>query len=144
MPTPRETDDPSQLVIDLHLDRSAHTLCPVENERSGGPRGSTVSLTNQDNSIDDEAPPRQQDSPQSDDDMLGLSPDSINHHSMKTNATIKDRDSTPSEALSPMSAMAEPREIDLQESAVSTALSLGGSSSINYGIDNTRVCKRTT
>lgn len=138
MPTPRESDAQSQLLIDSHLDRSAHTSCPVENERSGGPRGSATSLPNQSNLIDDDVS-QQHDSTHSDDDVAGSS-DSTNHQSIKTKTTIKDRDSPPTEGLSPMSAISDSREIDLQESSISEASNLGVSYSINYGIDDTRVC----
>lgn len=133
MPTPRETDAQSQLVIDSHLDRSARTSCPVENERYGGLRASPASFPNQSNSIEDDAP-SQQESTHSDDEVVGSS------DSMKTKTTIKDRDSTPTEGLSPMSAISEPRDIDLQESSISQASGPEFSYSINYGIDDTRVC----
>lgn len=129
MPTPRETDAQSQLVIDSHLDRSARTSCPVENERYGGSRGSAASFPNQSNSIDDDAP-----CTHSDDDVGGSS------DSMKTKTTVKDRDSTPTGGLSPISATSEPRDIDLQETSISQASSPELSYSINYGIDDTRVC----
>ena len=137
MPTPRESDAQSQPLNDS-LDRSAHTACPVENERSGGPRGSDTSFPNQSNLIDDDVS-QQQDSTHSDYDVARSS-DSINHQSIKTKTTIKDRDSPPTEGLSPMSVISEPREIDLQESSISEASNLGASYPINYGIDDTRVC----
>lgn len=133
MPTPRENDAQWQLVIDSPLDRSARTSCPVENERYGGLRGSAASFPNQSNSIDDDAP-SQQDSTHSDDEVAGAS------DSIKTKTTIKDRESTPTEGLSPMSVISEPKDIDLQESSISQASSPDFSYSINYGIDDTRVC----
>lgn len=133
MPTPRESDAQWQLVTDSPLDRSARTSCPVENESYGGTRSSAASFPNQSNSIDDDAP-SQQDSTHSEDDMAGAS------DSMKTKTTIKDRDSTPTEGLSPMSVTSESRDIDLQETSISRASGPDFSYSINYGIDDTRVC----
>lgn len=133
MPTPRESDAQWQLVIDSQLDRSARTSCPVENERYEGLRGPGASLSNQNNPIDEDAP-SQPDSTHSDDEVAGSS------DSVKTKTTIKDRESTPTEGLSPMSAVSEPRDIDLQESSISQASGPESSYSINYGIDDTRVC----
>ena len=133
MPTPREFDAQWQLVTDSPLDLSARTSCPVDDERYGGPRGSAASFPNQSNSIDDDAP-SQQESTHSDDEVAGSS------DSRKAKTTIKDQDSTPTEGLSPMSAISEPRDIDLQETSISQASGPEFSYSINYGIDDTRVC----
>jgi hypothetical protein len=133
MPTPQETGAQAQLVIDSPLDRSAHSTCPVENERPGGSRRSATSFPVHSNSIDDEAS-QQQDSPHSDDDA------GVDQHCIRTKTTLMNRESTPSEGLSPMSIVSEPREADLQETSTSRASSLGASFSISYGIDDTRVC----
>lgn len=132
MPTPSESDAQWQLVIDSSLDHSARTLCPVENESFGGTRSSATSFPNQSNSIDDDAP-SQQESTHSDDELAGAS------DSMKAKTTITDRDSTPTEGLSPMSVVSEPRDIDLRETSISRASGPDFSYSINYGIDDTRV-----
>lgn len=133
MPTPQENGAQAQLVIDLHLDRSAHSSCPVENERPGSSRGPAIPFPVQSDSIDDE-PSRQQDSPHSDDDV------GVDHPCIRTKTTLMNRESTPTEGLSPMSVVSEPREADLQETLTSRTSSLGASLSISYGIDDTRVC----
>lgn len=133
MPTPSEGDAQWPLVIDSPLDRSTRTSCPVENESYGGTRSPAASFRNQSNPIDDDAP-SQQDSTRSDDDLAGVS------DSMKTKTTTKDRDFTPTEGLSPMSIISESRDIDLQETSISQASDPDFSYSINYGIDDTRVC----
>ena len=136
MPTPRDNTIQFQLATDPQANRSAHTTCPVENERLG--RGDIDDARPDPDDIINRGEPQLQDA-QSTSTEMDDPLDTINNIT-KTKTITMEHESTTTETSSPMSTISESKEAEAQ---ISAPMSYGfrNYSPIDYGIPNTRVCR---
>lgn len=139
MPTPRDNASQLQLAADSHVDRMAHTTCPVENERTER-RGASNIRPNPDRTANGDDSEQCRQDVHSGEQAMDDPADTVNDDATKTRTIIMEHDLVNTESLSPASVTLDSKEIESRPTPTMISSGSGSSSSINYGIPNIRVC----